>query len=162
VLRHVPPAAASGAPAMSAPPMREPAILASLRAAGVILRLDGDRVRFSAPPDTHPDLLAEARTQRSAILAALKAEASTAKPAVPPAGPLAAPIPAPRPYRQPSWSDITDVPDAADTCSACRGSSWWTERHNPRGWRCSTCHPPLHLAPDAVRHAPPQDAGRAR
>jgi hypothetical protein len=136
--------------------MSAPAILASLHAAGVILRLDGDRVRFSAPPDTHPDLLAEARAQRNAILAALKAEASIAKPAVPPAGPLAAPIPAPRPYRQPSWSDIADEPRPDDVCSSCRGSRWWTERHNPRGWRCATCHPPLHLPANAVRHVPPR------
>jgi hypothetical protein len=68
----------------------------------------------------------------------------------------------PHPARTPSWSNMADIPTAADVCSCCRGSSWWTERHNPRGWRCSVCHPPLHLTPDAVRRAPPQDADRAR
>lgn len=27
-------------------------------------------------------------------------------------------------------------------CSACHGQHWWTERQQPIGWRCMTCHPP--------------------
>jgi hypothetical protein len=35
-------------------------------------------------------------------------------------------------------------------CSCCYGTSWWTERYEPKGWRCATCHPPLHLRPDQL------------
>jgi hypothetical protein len=35
---------------------------------------------------------------------------------------------------------------------------WWTERHEPHGWRCMTCHPPVHLAADAVRREGEGDA----
>jgi hypothetical protein len=33
---------------------------------------------------------------------------------------------------------------------SCRGSRWWTERHEPRGWRCGTCHPPGPLPAETV------------
>ena len=33
---------------------------------------------------------------------------------------------------------------------ACYGLRWWTERHEPKGWRCMRCHPPDHLAPDQM------------
>jgi hypothetical protein len=65
--------------------------------------------------------------------------------------PIGAVIAVPRQARTPSWSDMADVPTAADTCSCCRRSAWWTERNTPRGWRCMTCHPPLHLPLEAVR-----------
>jgi hypothetical protein len=35
-------------------------------------------------------------------------------------------------------------------CNACYGQRWWTERQQPAGWRCTTCHPPTHLAPERV------------
>ena len=35
---------------------------------------------------------------------------------------------------------------------ACQGTHWWTERHEPKGWRCMMCHPPDHLPREAVRH----------
>jgi hypothetical protein len=62
-----------------------------------------------------------------------------------------------QPARVPSWSDITDTPQPGDTCGSCRGSRFWTEATNPRGWRCATCHPPLHLPPFAVRRLPQGD-----
>ena len=34
---------------------------------------------------------------------------------------------------------------------ACHGTRWWTERQQPRGWRCMMCHPPDHLPPEAIR-----------
>ena len=44
--------------------------------------------------------------------------------------------------------------------SPCHGASWWTERHEPKGWRCARCHPPDHLPAEAVKRegkgAPPQ------
>jgi hypothetical protein len=150
-------------------------LLAQLRARGISVHLNGANIAlrpFSAVPD---HLKAEIKAAKPVLLALLRAEAVTAprpgntpaapltplakppRPSVPtPLPPLAAPIPAPRPYRQPSWSDASDIPDAADVCSCCRLSSWWTERHNPRGWRCATCHPADHLPPDAVRRAPLQ------
>jgi hypothetical protein len=49
--------------------------------------------------------------------------------------------------RPPSWSDAATVPVPGCFCSCCRAGRWWTERKSPTGWRCQTCHPPLHLAP---------------
>jgi hypothetical protein len=36
-------------------------------------------------------------------------------------------------------------------CRACHGQRWWTEWHEPKGWRCMSCHPPDHLARDQVK-----------
>ena len=52
--------------------------------------------------------------------------------------------------RPPSWSDPVAVPSRGCFCSCCKGQRWWCEREAPKGWRCSTCHPPSHLTPDAV------------
>jgi hypothetical protein len=32
-------------------------------------------------------------------------------------------------------------------------AGWWNarERHEPKGWCCLTCHPPVHLRPDQIR-----------
>jgi hypothetical protein len=46
--------------------------------------------------------------------------------------------------------DTTPPPPGA-WCRACQGTRWWTERREPRGWRCWTCHPPVHLPAEAVR-----------
>jgi hypothetical protein len=51
----------------------------------------------------------------------------------------------------PSWAEPILPPPGA-WCRACHGTRWWTERRDPRGWRCMTCHPPAHLPPDAIRH----------
>jgi hypothetical protein len=50
----------------------------------------------------------------------------------------------------PSWADATP-PWPGSWCRACHGTRWWTERRDPRGWRCMTCHPPVHLPADAIR-----------
>jgi hypothetical protein len=50
----------------------------------------------------------------------------------------------------PSWGEATPPPPGA-WCRACRGTRWWTERREPHGWRCLTCHPPMHLPAEAVR-----------
>jgi hypothetical protein len=31
------------------------------------------------------------------------------------------------------------------------GRPWWTERGDPKGWRCLTCHPPDHLPAEILR-----------
>lgn len=50
--------------------------------------------------------------------------------------------------RPPCWSDAEDTPKPGDRC-ACGGRRWWSERTGPPGWCCITCHPPLHLKPEA-------------
>ncbi|HQT67500.1 MAG TPA: hypothetical protein PLC74_07860 [Acetobacteraceae bacterium] len=50
-----------------------------------------------------------------------------------------------------SWADATLVPTAGARCRNCFGRHWWTERDQPRGWRCSTCHPGVHLQADRRR-----------
>lgn len=51
--------------------------------------------------------------------------------------------------RPPEWWDGTDTPQAGDRCR-CGSMRFWTERDRRGGWRCSTCHPPDHLAPEAA------------
>ena len=50
----------------------------------------------------------------------------------------------------PSTADVTP-PLPGAWCRACYGTRWWTERHQPKGWRCLRCHPPDHLPTEAVR-----------
>jgi hypothetical protein len=52
--------------------------------------------------------------------------------------------------RMPSWAEAVPPPPGA-WCRACRGTHWRTERRDPHGWRCMTCHPPDHLPADAIR-----------
>jgi hypothetical protein len=78
------------------------------------------------------------------------------------------------PRRPPSWSEIPTVPNDGTPqwvrdileaealrpfftpgqaleptrgarCGCCKSRSFWTEAKEPKGWRCSTCHPPLGL-----------------
>ncbi|OZB39545.1 MAG: hypothetical protein B7X48_08840 [Acidiphilium sp. 34-60-192] len=50
-----------------------------------------------------------------------------------------------------SWADASLVPTAGARCRNCKGNGWWCERDQPRGWRCSTCHPGDHLPADRRR-----------
>lgn len=52
--------------------------------------------------------------------------------------------------RPPCWSDPADLPVEGDRCR-CGGHRWWTSAPKPDGWCCVTCHPPVHLRPEAVR-----------
>jgi hypothetical protein len=52
--------------------------------------------------------------------------------------------------RMPSDASLTMPPHGA-WCRACRGTRRWTERHEPKGWCCMTCHPQNHLRPDQIR-----------
>ena len=56
---------------------------------------------------------------------------------------------APSLQRYPSTAD-TAPPTPGAWCSSCFGTRWWTERREPKGWRCATCHPPDHLKPEQV------------
>jgi hypothetical protein len=58
---------------------------------------------------------------------------------------------APSLQRYPSTAD-TAPPTPGAWCSSCFGIRWWTERHEPKGWRGLTCHPPDHLTAEAIRH----------
>lgn len=61
--------------------------------------------------------------------------------------------------RPPAWSPASALPSAGSRCSCCAGTRWWSEAVYPTGWRCRTCHPPDHLAADAVtaRNTAPAD-----
>jgi hypothetical protein len=52
---------------------------------------------------------------------------------------------------QPSWSDPSIAPVPGSICGRCGGATWWTERTDPKGWRCSRCHPPTGLDAGDVR-----------
>jgi len=41
-----------------------------------------------------------------------------------------------------SWADPAALPSPGCWCSCCQGRRWWCERTEPKGWRCSICHPP--------------------
>lgn len=58
--------------------------------------------------------------------------------------------------RPSEWWDGTDTPQPGDRCR-CGSKRFWTERDQPGGWRCSTCHPHDHLAGEAVET---MEAGR--
>jgi hypothetical protein len=142
---------------------------ASLPARGFTITADGDNLRVQPASRLTPELRAQLRAAKPQILAHVRVEAVAQQPQAPPTTsapppepqvkathegpPAAAGLPLPRPFCPPSWSNVADVPTDADTCSCCRLSSWWTEA-TPRGWRCKTCHPPLHLPADAIRRAP--------
>lgn len=53
-----------------------------------------------------------------------------------------------------SWADPTILPTPGARCRCCNGRSWWTETTQPRGWRCSRCHPPSGITPENYRTAP--------
>jgi hypothetical protein len=57
--------------------------------------------------------------------------------------------------RPPGWSDVRSVPPPGAWCSCCgthhrSGGHWWREAKARTGWRCRTCHPPVHRAPGEV------------
>jgi hypothetical protein len=57
---------------------------------------------------------------------------------------------APSLAQMPSTADTRPPPPGA-WCRACHGTRFWTERNEPKGWRCMICHPPVHLRPDQIR-----------
>jgi hypothetical protein len=56
---------------------------------------------------------------------------------------------APSLQHPPSTAEKYPPPPGA-WCSNFWGTRRWTERYEPKGWRCATCHPPLHLRADQV------------
>lgn len=47
--------------------------------------------------------------------------------------------------RMVSWEQADDEPQPGDFCGCCCGSLFWSDTDPPRGWCCTTCHPPVHL-----------------
>ena len=151
---------------MTAPAL---SLMAELREAGAVLTCSADRrVRFAASVPLPADLLARARAHRDAIADAILAEDAAARDTTPDPPPLSeAGTPArvrgdaehaqmvrgllnAACQRPPSWSDSAATPSPGCWCSCCKGYRWWCEREAPKGWRCGTCHPPLHLAPGVI------------
>lgn len=53
--------------------------------------------------------------------------------------------------RPTSWSDPAALPSRGCFCSRCKGQLWWTEREEPKGWRCTACLPPPRDCSHTVR-----------
>ncbi|MBS3022815.1 hypothetical protein [Acidiphilium multivorum] len=126
-------------------------LLPRLRAAGAEVVLRGQRPVVQHASRVPPALMAEARARRDDLAAELLAEADdeTAyqgeeRAAVIAEGDPAAVVPHDMPV---SWVDPTIQPTPGARCRCCRGASWWCEAARPKGWRCSTCHPPLGAGP---------------
>lgn len=51
----------------------------------------------------------------------------------------------------PSWAEATIEPTPGAVCRNCKSRSWWCEIINPRGWRCSRCHPGDHVPAERRR-----------
>jgi hypothetical protein len=97
-------------------------LLSRAEAAGLTLAVEGDTLRVRGRATPPAELLADLRRYKKDLLLLL----ARAQPAAPPA--------VPRLRRQPSWSDMADIPQPGDTCSCCRHSAWWTE--HDAGDRC--------------------------
>ncbi len=98
-------------------------LLDRLRAAGATVRLVGGRPRIHAPVALPPDLLAEARANREALIEAL----------APPAANDRAPI-------------AQDAAGPVVPCARCGGGAWWRASGyagaaGPGSWVCSRCWP---------------------
>jgi hypothetical protein len=123
------------------------ALLAERRRAGALLAAANSAAEALATPD--PEFVHE----RAETAAALAAEA-TGSFGAPMAeadhrGALAAALTVGL-QRPPGWSDVASRPPPGAWCSCCgkhrrSGGHWWREAVAPTGWRCWTCHPPVHL-----------------
>ncbi len=67
--------------------------------------------------------------------------------------------------RPAAWAGAKALPSPGCFCGTCSGQRWWSERTDPRGWRCAWCYPPA-AGPQAVHivnSAPdPADDSEAR
>lgn len=132
-------------------------ILPRLRAAGADVILKAARPTIRHASLVPSPLMAEARARRHDLLAELLAEADIdaaakaeeraaimAEGSGDPAAAVAHEMPV-------SWANPTIEPTPGARCRCCQGTSWWCEAVEPRGWRCSSCHPPTHLPADRRR-----------
>jgi len=51
---------------------------------------------------------------------------------------------------EPSLQRYPSTAEKGAWCSCRYSTRWWTARYEPKGWRCVTCHPPLHLRLDQI------------
>jgi hypothetical protein len=138
--------------------MSAAAVLARARAAGLAVEARGDRLHLRGQEPT-PDLMADLRQHKPALVRLLTgedhAEAPTPaspSPTPPPPSPTTRPSSAARMLtglmhaslqRPPAWPGGDVLPSPECFCSCCHGRAWWAESVEPKGWRCSTCHPPV-------------------
>ena len=147
------------------------ALIARAEAAGMRLRLEGERVRFTAPAEPPPDLLADLRQHREAVRAALAARATpsrehrdawgmshaervaalarleAAEPVdAAPAPPEPPPPPAlpwhAMPYGGERGRAFADARRQPGACPHCAGRRWWRRAGVDEPATCATCHPP--------------------
>lgn len=145
--------------------------LASAHAAGVRVRTDGDDLVLEASAPPSPAVLDLVSRHKADIITLLRSPAPE-PPRPPELGPqlpsaaelstqdwergdaaqdaVGAGLLVAARRRPPSWADPTALPSRGCFCTCCKGQRWWREREAPKGWRCSICHPPDHLPPDAV------------
>lgn len=132
-------------------------ILPRVRAAGGDAVLRDRRPVLLRPSALPPALLSEVKARRDDLIgelhdeadvdAAFDGEERAAIQADGDADPAAAVL-----HEMPvSWADPLIEPTAGARCRCCGGSRWWCEAIDPRGWRCSTCHPGHHLPSERRR-----------
>lgn len=133
-------------------------LLPPLRAAGADALIRDGRPVVQRPGALPPALLAEVKARREDLLAELQAEAdidaaadAEERAAVIAEGEHGDPLATVEHAMPCSWADPGIVPTAGARCRNCAGKSWWTGAIEPRGWRCSTCHPGDHLPAERRR-----------
>ena len=141
------------------------------RAAGVRVGTDGDDLVLEAsapPPPAVLDLLSRHKADIMTMLRSPAPEPPRAPEPIPPQPSLANLSTQDRAARSrasrngrwtaraarrrpPSWADPAALPSRGCFCTCCKGQRWWRECEAPKGWRCSTCHPPDHLTAKYMR-----------
>jgi hypothetical protein len=128
------------------------ALLAERRRAGALLAAASSAAEALATPD--PEFVHE-RAETAAALAAEATGSCGAPMAEADHQAALAEYLAVGLQRPPGWSDVASCPPPGAWCSCCgrhhrAGGRWWREVVAPTGWRCRTCHPPVHRAPVEV------------
>ncbi len=149
-------------------------LLTRLTDLGVSARADGGTLRFKPARLVPPDVLADLRAHKVAVLSLLTAP--VVAPVASPVAPVVVAHTEPQPMqhwppgswrkrryasdtpgdlwttlqRPVSWADPASRPTAGDWCGCCEGARWWRRTsRTDGGWCCSTCHPPDGLTPGA-------------
>ena len=110
--------------------MSAAALLARVRALGVRVRLSGNNIALRPIAAVPEDLKAAIKAHKLELLALLREDE----------GPLDPFLASGR--LPPAWVGTEHVPVPGSVCGCCRGTRWWSERDQPKGWRCYDCHPP--------------------
>lgn len=116
------------------------ALLPRIRAAGADLALRDGRPVLTRSSLIPADLMAEMKARRDDLIAELAND--NPDPTATQTEPVSLPSMRKRPV---SWSRAAGDPQPGDHCGCCVGRLWWTETEDPKGWRCTACHPPAHL-----------------